>query len=588
MELSTGERALKALRPVRVLHPTLLSLCPLLGLFAQNLDTVQTGAILRPALVLAGISFLVTAVLAIALRNRYKAGLVTSTLIVSLVVVWGVLEDLISRAIPLYPTMPPVAFYILYAVLALAASGFAVYEYRNDPTRLRVHLFFLAAMLAGGLLIAALVLSPMFGRRAAWIITAYLMITVYAVVVVLRYPDDFQVMTRSANWFSGILLGLYVVVIIYNWPHSSGAQSKLTDLPAPQPTMFSPQTTPDIYFIALDGYGRGDTLRTFYGYNSLPFEEAMNAKGFSFSDKSTSNYLDVPLALTSCLNLEFAHNMLSDTAEPSSASTTELMRLYHQNRLFRYLKNLNYHIVAFSPGIESMEPAGSVDEVLRPPYGLTEFEMVLLNRTIVSRIMEGIYYVRYRNPAAWGFSHLRRRVQFTLNELEKLPEASSDSPRLVYAYLPFPEPPYLLTRDGGLAQPFGPGSLGIDRMFRGLESDYREAYLDQVSYLNKRLDTVTTAIVEKSKRPVCVLIASCRGARVSLNAAEPSQRERFAILTASRFPQASGEGLPQDVGLVNLFRATLNKLFGTSLPLLPNEYLSPPPGEPFKKVVASF
>lgn len=587
MELSTGERALQALRPVRVLHPMLLSLCPLLGLYAQNLDTVQPGAIVRPGIVLAAASFLLTALLAIVLRNRYKAGLVTSTILVSLVVMWGVLEDVISRAIPLYPNLPPAAFYILYGLVAAGAYGFSVFEYREDRARLRTHLILLTAMLALGLVVATWGLSPMFGRRAAWIITAYLMLTVYAVTVVLRYSDDYQVMTRSANWFSSILLGLYAVVIIYNWPHSSGAASLLSDLSAPADGAGDAQAAPDIYFIALDGYGRADVLRTSYGYNSLPFEEALDAKGLRFSERATSNYAEVSLSLATCLNLDYAHNML-DGSEGETATPAHLMELYHQNRLFRFLKQRGYRILAFSPGIESMEPRDPVDEVLSPPYGTTEFEMVLLNRTIASRVMEGVYYLRYGNPAAWGFSHLRSRVQYALATLQTLPAEPSESPRFVYAYLPFPEPPYLVTRDGGLAQPFGPGSLGIDRFFRGMESDYREAYLDQVSYLNKMLDAAAASILKDSKRPACILIASCRGANVMRQSGTTPLHERFATLTAFHFPGTYAEALPQDISMVNLFRFTLNRLFGASLEPLPTAHLTPPPTQPFKKVDAGF
>ncbi len=585
MELSTGERALKALRPVRVLHPVLLALCPLFGLYAQNLDTVQASAIIRPALLLMGVALALTIALTVVLRDRYKAGLVTSTILVFLVVVWGVLEDLISRVVSLFATAPPAVFYILYVLLASAAFGFAIYEYREDRKALRKQLIFLAAILGIGIIIATFLLSPIFGRRAAWLITAHLLITAYAVAVVVRYPDDFQVVTRSANWFSGILLGLYVVVIFYNWPQSFGAQSTLPELTMPQAGSDKKHEYPDIYFIALDGYGRADVLRSFYGYNSLPFEEALKAKGFTFCEEATSNYADASLALTSCLNLEYAHNLVPEDKRETSGAF-ELMDLYHGNRLFPFLQQRSYEITAFSPGIESMEPRKPVDQILRPPYGITEFEMVLLNRTAVVRFMEGVYHFRYGNPAAWGFSHLRKHVLFTLDQLRRLPEEASESPRFVYAYLPIPEPPYLLTRDGGIAQPFGPGSLGIDRYFRGIENEYRTAYLDQVSYLNKMLDTVTTAIVEKSKRPACIIIVSCRGAHVSFDASESLPKERFATLLAARFPEGQDAGLPKDLSPVNLFRATLNTLFGTDLPILPDQHLTPSQDKPFQQVPA--
>ncbi|MCP4639818.1 MAG: hypothetical protein GY851_05270 [bacterium] len=572
----TGEKARLALRPTRVWHPLLFALCPVVGLFANNAGKIPVDALQRPAGVFLGFAFLLWLVLRVVVRDRYRAGLFTSLIVFTFFVLWGVLEDLIYRVVPLLSGWPPVVFYVGYGVLGTAGVGAIAWRHRRRPTFLAALTVGLGVAALAWLAIATFLLSPVFGRRAAWLITGYLFVFVGGVVVVLRFRGDLQVATRSANAFAGVLVLLYLAVLGFNAPWGLAPVVPPLDIQAaraPGPD------DPDIVVIALDGYGRSDVLSDVYGYNNLTFEQAMKREGFIIAGGSTSNYAEAELSLISLLNMDSVGALLSGAADGGGIEP-RLGTLLHDNRTFRFLKERGYTLMSFSAGLEVFEPRPPVDERLCPDRSLREVEAVLLGRTVASRVMQVVYYLKYRNPAYWRFELRRKRVEYALEEMSRLVGESHDTPRLIVANLLIPEPPFLFTRTGERAEPFGEGSLAIDLMFRGTQSEYRQAYIEQLHYVNTRMVRSAASIINEASRPTVVLVVSATGAnslRVAAAATGP-RPERYANLIAVRMPPElkalEGAG-PSDfydsMSLLNVMRVTFNRIFGTKLPLLSDE-----------------
>jgi len=579
-ETSRGERALKALRPVRVFHPMLLALIPLCGLYAQNAGLLTISALIRPAAALITISLVLWVAFSVLRGNRYHGGLLASALIVPCFVLWGVLEDFIRGIIPIMSATPRGTFYALFGVFALAVIGFVSYRYAKDTVALRRAVVLSAVALVVTLLVATFVLAPIFGRRAAWLITAYLMAVVAGLWFAWRYDGDCKIATRSMNWFALILLALYGAVLVVN-------RTPQPDL-APRPLAVAPastdDTSPDIYVLALDGYASSDVLRTAYAYNNLAFEEEMKSLGFEIATQSRANYPQAELSLASMLNMDYLPELLASDSERESAGMQHVFALFHKNRVFSIARERGYDVMVFSPGLESLEPRAEDVTVLTPPGVLGEFEMVLIDRTIASRIIQAGYYLRYNNPAYWRYAFRRERILYMFDELPRLARVESAKPRLVFATMLVPEPPYLFTRDGGRAQPFGPGSLANDRMFRGRESEYQEAYLDQVHFVNQKLAEAARLIIESSKRPVAILILSSRGAPPALTRQPDATVERYRNLLMARFPQPATDpanAFRDDLSLVNVFPLTMNRLFGAGLPLRPDVTYTVAENRPF-------
>ena len=571
-DTSRGERALQNLRPVRVFHPMLLALIPLCGLYAQNAELLPVNALARSGAVLVGCALALWVVFSVLRRNRYHGGLLASALIVPLFVVWGVLEDTIRAVIPLYGTQSRAMFYVLFAAGILALIGLVGYRFRKDPRALRAAMLTASIAAVGGLLIATFLLAPIFGRRAAWLITVYLMASAGVVTLVWKFPGDLQVATRSLNWFALILLALYGAVLIVNRaPAPVIAPRALTIAASTQATPAA--ELPDIYVIALDGYARSDTLRSAYAYNNLPFEQEMRGLGFQFVEHCVANYPQAVLSLAATLNMDYLANLLPES-EREQAGMRHVFALYHENRLFQVMRDHGYQILSFSPGLESLEPRSESVQRLAPEQALGEFEMVLFDRTFASRVMQAYYFLRYKNPAYWRYDFRRERILYAFDEMGRLAQQGAPSPRVIFANLLLPEPPYLFTRDGGMAQPFGPGSLPVDKSFRGMESEYQAAYLDQLHFTNKKIAETARKIVETSKRPAVVLVMSSRGAPPTLERQSGATEERFSNLLAVRFPtpsEAPDTAFYDTVSLVNVFRLTLNRVLGAQLPLLADE-----------------
>ncbi|MBN2309811.1 MAG: hypothetical protein JXR94_12615, partial [Candidatus Hydrogenedentes bacterium] len=527
-------------------------------------------------------------VLRLILRDRHRAGLVASLVVVAFFMLWGALEDFILVVVPWLAGWRPLAFYGAYAAAVAAGLGALVWHYRAERRYALTLMGALAVIGVIWMLIAMLLLSPVFGRRAAWLITGYLIVFVAALAWVLRYRGDLRVATRSMNWFGGVLIGLYVAVFVIN------AGGRPADAPPPLDLGAAPAgeaALPDIYLIALDGYARSDVLRDTFGYNNLPFEDAMRAQGFEFAAESRANYDGPTVSLAALLNLDYLEGLLPhDAARGEDNGTAEALALYHENRAFRFLKERGYELLAFSPGLVSLEPRPPVDVCLSPPRALNEVEVVLLERTVVSRFMQVVYYAKYRNPAYWRFAARRKRILYAFDELGRLAEERSEAPRFVFAHLLIPGSPFLFTRTGDRAQPFGAGSLAIHQTFRDDVRAYLAAYVDQLHFTNHALQQAAARIVEQSKRPAVVIVVSTRGAalvRRGPGDSGPSEPQWPANLVSVRFPEptpglepADSARLYDSISLVNVLRVTFNRVFGAGLPLLPDEVRGDSTGRP--------
>ncbi|MBM3288967.1 MAG: hypothetical protein FJY92_02325 [Candidatus Hydrogenedentes bacterium] len=582
-EISRGERALQELRPVRVLHPLLLALIPLCGNYAygENAGLLPVSALARPALVLIAVATGLWLLFSAIRKDRYHGGLLASALIVPFIVVWGALEETIRAVIPLFGTSPRAPFYLALVGAGAALVAAVAYRYWTDRAHLRGALAFVIVLLAAGLLAATFLLGPMFGRRAAWLIAAYTAAAVVGFRAVWNYHGDAQAATRSLNWFAAMLLALYGAVLAFNRPERPEVTPPT--LPVADGAKAVPvEQRPDIYLIALDGYARADVLRTHFAYNDMPFENEMKAMGFRIAERSVANYPQAVLSLAALLNADYLENLDGAPGAGGKVSLAHGFAYYHRNSVFDALRGLGYRIESFSPGLEALEPR-SEDLVRHAPRGaLGEFEMVLIDRTFASRAMQAYYYVRYQNPAYWRYSYRRDRVLFAFEEMARIAQDTAGPPRLIFANLLIPEMPYLFTRDGGRAQPFGPGSLASDRRFRGIEAEYRAAYLDQLDFTNEKLVQTAKRILETSKRPAVIIVVSGRGAPSSPEHQPGPDQERFQNLLMVRFPDrvdadtvARPDGWRDDLSLVNVFRVVLNQALDAGLPLLEDKTYTP-------------
>ena len=93
---------------------------------------------------------------------------------------------------------------------------------------------------------------------------------------------------------------------------------------------------PDIYYLTFDGYCRQDVLKESYGYDNSPFLNELKALGFTISEKSTCNYPATYASLPATLNMQYIKDATI------SANADFYYTHIQDNEVARYLKKAGY------------------------------------------------------------------------------------------------------------------------------------------------------------------------------------------------------------------------------------------------------
>lgn len=81
------------------------------------------------------------------------------------------------------------------------------------------------------------------------------------------------------------------------------------------PTTETNSAPPDIYLIILDGYGREDILRDLYGFDNSEFASFLRDSGFYVADRSSPNYPQTELSISSSMNLNYLDGFVDGFGE---------------------------------------------------------------------------------------------------------------------------------------------------------------------------------------------------------------------------------------------------------------------------------
>jgi hypothetical protein len=321
-------------------------------------------------------------------------------------------------------------------------------------------------------------------------------------------------------------------------------------------------TPPDIYYIILDGYGRGDVLENEYGYDNTDFINSLRDLGFYVAECSQSNYAQTQLSLASSLNFNYI-DALSDRFVPGSDDRTGLDALIHHSAVRQSLEAAGYQTVAFATGFLATE-LRDADYYLSPEKSvgaLNEFEGLLLETTLARLLQDSN---RFGLQAA-GSELFRERTLFTLDKLDDL--AYIQRPKFVFVHLIVPHPPYVFGPTGG---PVAPAEVGTTKTQEGA-SHYR----DQVVYINSRMREILPRMIENSSTPPIIVLQGDHGPTVA-----SSPRSRMSNLSAYLLPGAETRTYPA-ITPVNIFRIIFNEYFGQDLELLDDVSLYSDYTDPF-------
>jgi hypothetical protein len=567
---NAGERALQALHYQPVLHPFLVALFPVIGLYANNVGRTPVDATFRSAVALVVVALVVWLALSLVFRGLHKGGAVASVLLFAGLSGWTLLEHGIAaaQALGITPAM------LLMAHTGLMAALVAWF-WRGRRTRP------FSAKLAAGLValavtppVLAYLTAPVFGAVAAWFIWGYLLLTGLALGWLLHRARDWRGVTVVLNRFTSVMAVLFLAYIFAHWPERGGAAAIPEDrwAAAAEDAATPPGDLPDIYLIFLEGYDRADVLLQAMGYNNMGFLTGMEALGFDVVTRSTANYEEPGLALAACLNVDYPHTWIPEDARDGTGPLA-LSPAMRRSRVAEFLAGHGYELLALSPGVEWMEPRREVFTCLEPASALAEFEWVLLNKTVAFRVLGALDMARHGTAGFWPFVNQRQRVLEGFEALARTASEPADAPRFVLAPMKVPGWPFIFERDGSRATPIQPPGAITSARLQPFLGEFRPAYLAQLDFTNRRLRDLLEHVTTKATRPSVVVVASSRGMVAPIAAwieASPTEKA-FANFMMVRFPEGlDAPPLPEDTSLANVMGHVLAAIFDAPVEPVPD------------------
>jgi hypothetical protein len=301
---------------------------------------------------------------------------------------------------------------------------------------------------------------------------------------------------------------------------------------------------PDIYLILLDGYTRSDILKENYNFDNSAFLQELEERGFYVAECAQSNYPSTKLSVTSVFYAKY-HDLPYLSPVSSSVVVETVRSLGYQVMTFENRSNGHFDINEDVRLSRNTMAFGRVDLT----GGLSEFEMMLLQTSMLRlaydmpQLFPGLNTQLLHEAEYYEHYH---QVKFILSELQRIPEI--DGPKLVFAHILVPHPPFIFSPEGEF-------TWAEDRV---------SGYNSNVQFIDSQIVPVVDAIIAKSKVPPVIIIMGDHGPFGS----QVTPEMRLSILNAYYVNDEAKQDLYAEITPINSFRVVFNNYFGTNYPLL--------------------
>lgn len=496
------------MKKIPVLHPFLFAIYTVFGVYAQNPQELPVVWILRPLLILLGVTTLLFLLVSRWTEDRQYAGVITT-----LCLAW---------------------FFFGHIRNALDSI---------TSTRITINQELL-------LLFVWSILLIVLGSKRVWrkiklpeLVTNFLNITFWVVILLPTY---------------------FVAVFTLQTIRQASILRSREEIKTEVVLSSTVTSRPDIYVIILDAYGRDDYLNDIFHYDNSNFTDFLRESGFYVAEQSSPNYPQTQLSLAGLLNSTYLDQWAKGLEQFNSR--TPLTRLIDQSEARRLLEELGYKFVNI-PNSTLISNVGDSDVYLpMTKINLNQFEQLILSTTLLDSFAQK-WNLDLPIP---GYANQRRTIQYQLDTLKTVPLLPG--PKFVFVHILAPHPPFVFDEQGNPVQADAPYTLGDGGGYPGTREEYMHGYSQEIKYINKQLTQVVTSILEDSKEQPIIVIQGDHGpgSRFSMLKLEDVSClwERFSILNAYYFPDQKYELLYPNITPVNSFRVIFNTYFGSELPLL--------------------
>jgi len=485
-----------------VLHPFAMALFPILFLFAQNAQQMELQEIFYPALLVLSVTLVVFTVLTFLTKSSNRGALITTVAL---------------------------GFFFSFGQLTVLLDG------------VKTGLGFIDRHHEGTI---------------SWLIGLPCFVIV---ILIWRSRGNFNRLTPILNKVVLLLVLVQLILGGYTVVSRPSIEQKQTATIESKDHVNS--SSPNIFYIILDGYGRQDILKELYNYDNSGFLDFLREKGFYVADSSRSNYSQTLQSLVTTMNMNYLDSLAPMVT--SSEDRIVLVHLLKNNEVMNFLRAKKYQIVGFSTGYNFTEPV-TADIVLSPEGDVSEFGDLLLKTTPMPF---------YAKKLVSAFDHDRNRVRYALAKMPRIDEAVD--PFFVFAHIIAPHPPFLYDAHGNEYERWWMHNHSDgSHYFRdgGTKEEYVNGYRNQVVKITELIKYCIQEILERYKdNPPVIIIQGDHGPGSRLNwgsSAKTYLPERFSILNAIYLPGVDSFPFYQSITPVNTFRIILNEYFNADLELL--------------------
>lgn len=322
------------------------------------------------------------------------------------------------------------------------------------------------------------------------------------------------------------------------------------------------ENLPDIYYIILDGYGREDVLNDYYRFDNSGFISELVEKNFYIADKSTANYPQTYLSMSSSLNFDYIDKIIPNP-DTSSNQRNSLRNAIKNNRIYDFLKTYGYTFVSLPFTWTGTYDNLKSDIIINDShFNTTSFAETIISTTPLSLLWDKTIKME----------SLRNKILFSFSNIPFI--ANNPKPTFTYIHLLSPHPPFIFDENGNDINPNGLGA-GLDgsHYFKenpGVEK-YRKEYINQLKFINKKTTELVNNILSNSNYEPIIIIQSDHGPGSMLDWESKENTnlyERMSIFNAYLVPENTKTQLYDSITPVNSFRIIFNSVFMENFELL--------------------
>jgi hypothetical protein len=381
----------------------------------------------------------------------------------------------------------------------------------------------------------------------------------------LKNASNYETANLLLNYMFAVLVAYVAITAVVTKPEKAGMEpaAMLSAGAASAPS--GQEKYPDIYYIILDGHTRYDYMKKTFNYDETDFISKLRAMGFYVADKARANYPETLLSFASFLNGDYLDKLVKlDAASDDRVVMKDLIR---KKGSIDYLKQKGYTLIMFpSVNVTNALKSGA-DFIMQPSViNFGEFEYIIFSTSVISAI-DGFFH--NGEPPAY-----RARRQSVLYDFRYIPEAAKmSSPKIVFAHILCPHPPFVFDGNGGDVLNTAPIDFA-DGDHSGIPVDeYVVKYGPQARFVDDMTLQMVGELMKNMKKNSIIIIHGDHGSGSHLNWEDYSRTdfgERLSILSAYYLPDGGEKYLRPGISPVNNFRIIQKAYFGEKTGLLPD------------------